>query len=550
MEKKTFDLIAFNRWFSADVTYQGEGIAKFSSPPAVARGLTTVRFDVEGAIEIEMQVLQFETEYEARFGFAEIFQPDGRHDNAFVPSLRNSNPCESLEINTGDGVFECHGRVGYGYSVNGEQLEQLRFSAHSGRFMRRPAEPVVYWAVPLINFTFSFASHYREIYSHPLRTWRPAPIPADLPEEEAERFRLCAFLRARLIGFNYQGRAAFIEPLPEYEERVGSLEEQRQPRVITSTMVGYVGGNSTSTDAIHSWFPFYLYPVLGLMSGREIGSPWIEWRDAEGKIVGRSHISIRCPSYDRGFASFRTGSDEQAGLLLTQAQDSPEARETWLAGVIRNLLRSAKEDLLELRAAFVFLALDHLCERFGFSSQDLAAPLDRETRTQVRSILQFTANQLRSVADLQSSDEEGAAVRKIADRASGMDQKDRAFGASVVALLHHFGFAHDVAIASRNYQEVRLDSRSWDAALSHWRGVVLHGGYFDFNSGPYDFEVIMSTCFHLHDVAVRIILKLLGYTGSYQPAVSLLPNPQLVDWVREGTSPADLGYARAYRSSF
>jgi hypothetical protein len=544
---ETIDLIAFNDWFSDDVAYSGIGTARFGSPPAIARGPTTVRFDMRGDATIEMEVQSFETDYIGHFGQREVFNPEGRRGNTFSVGFRQSNRCESFEVDTGDGLFVAHGRISYQAGFEVDDVKQISFSIQTGEFFRHGVGPALYWTVPLINFTFPFRQQHPEIFSHPLRMWRPAPTPPDLPPDKVEAFRLFAYLRACLIGFNFEGRAAFIEPLPKYEGIKSHLEEQRHRWEITSIMVGYIGENSNAIDAVRKWFPFYLYPVLELLAGREIGSSWIEWRDASGDLVGRTHIHIRCPLFEHGFAAFRTGSADYAGILLTEAQSSPHIREPWLAGVVRNLLRGAGADLFELHAAFVFLAIESMCERFGTSSTNLSASLDDDTRANVRMVLNQTANKLKALAAAHADTDQANVLRRIADRSSGMDQVDRAFGASVVDLMRRFGLEHDVIIASTYYEEHRPDTRPWHGALSHWRGIVLHGGYFDFESGQYDWDLILSTCYHLHDVARRIVLKLLGYTKEYQPAVSIGDNPQPLDWVGERTRPEQLGYERDYR---
>ncbi len=387
-----------------------------------------------------------------------------------------------------------------------------------------------------------------ELSNHPLRIWKPASPPPDLPSEEIERFRVLAAIQPIMIGFNFQDRTAFIEPLPNYREVISILEEQKKRWAITSVMVGHILDNSTAYEDVRAWFPFYLFPVLELLAGRELGSPWIEWRDSEGRLTGRTHIHVRCPPFEKGQAAFRAGSAGYAGLLLTEAQSSPHVREPWLSGVVRNLLRSTVTDLIELRAAFVFLAIDSMCERFGFSTQDLSASLDSVTRDQVREILQDSASRLRSLAAAHPDPDSARVLRQIADRSSGMDQKDRAFGSAAVNLLQHFGFEHDIRIASANYAENATgQQRSWEAALSHWRGVTLHGWYFDFDSGQYDFELILSTCYHLHDLALRIVLLSLGFTGEYQPAVCISDNRKPIDWVTAKSTARNLGYERGYR---
>jgi hypothetical protein len=494
-----------------------------------------------------MDVSTFETEYVPRFGYMEIFNPEGRRGDSFAIGFWESNRCVELKVATDDGLFEALGRIGYTSDGDGKKLKQLSFSIHSSQFRRQGVEPAVYWVLPLINFTSEFPDVLPELMAHPLRTWKAAPTPSDLAAQDTERFRQLSDRSCRLIGFNVQDRVAFIEPLPDYKEVVAHLESGRDRGSITSVMVGHMGENSTAPDAVQKWSPFCLAPLLELLAGREIGNPWIEWRDANAQLLGRLHLPLQCPPFQPGFSAFRTGSWEGAGLLLTQAQSCPYVKEPWLAGAVRNILRSAATDLIEMRAAHVFLAVETLCEQFGFGVQDLAAALELSSKEKVVAILKDAALRLRSLAAKPPAAEQDRTIHKIADRTLNSSNMDRDFGLAAVELFQHFGFKRDVSIAETYYAASGGKKDHWAGALSHWRGTALHGGYFDFASGEEDIELILSTVFHLHDLVVRIILSLCGYSGFYQPATSIFLDPERLDWVKEDTPARRLGYEKGYR---
>jgi hypothetical protein len=529
-----YDLVSFNHWFTSDVVYEGVGRAEFADAESFAEGRTIVRFDEKGEASIQMQV--------------ERFGPRDQGATALVFGWTSPNPCVSLRVQTSEGVFHAPPPIRYAASIAGDIITSIGFSIHKGEFWRDDHRPVHYFAIPLINFTFKFVEARPEILSHPLRMRRPAPFPDELPPERVDLFRLLAWQEAQLIGFNFEGRTAFVEPVPAYAELEKSLSSHDRKWAITALMVGSAKGRSVAFDAVLDWIPFYLFPVLELLCGREFGAAWIEWHDETGGLVGRTHVHTRCPAFSRGFAAFRVGSLDGAGLLLTEAQNSTYLREPFLQGTVRNLVRSADDDILESRAAFVFLALEALCGRFGVGSQDLSASLDPETRSAVRELLANVARDLRNLATESLDSDQRRAIRTIADRAAGMDQKDRNFGAAVASLMKLFKFEDDLRLAGENYALQRVDTRTWEAAVSHWRGLVLHGGTYDLASGNYDFDLILSTCYHLHDLAFRIVLKLLGYSGQYQPAVSLMLNPCDIDWVNASTGTDELGYARGYRT--
>src|SRR5438105_2792065 len=102
---ETHDLLAFNQWFSDNVSYRGHGQAEFSNPPAIASGPTVVTFDESGEANVEMSVESFKTEYEARFGDREVLYPQGRRGESFIYGFRDTNPCVALNVATEDGEF-------------------------------------------------------------------------------------------------------------------------------------------------------------------------------------------------------------------------------------------------------------------------------------------------------------------------------------------------------------------------------------------------------------------------------------------------------------
>lgn len=49
---------------------------------------------------------------------------------------------------------------------------------------------------------------------------------------------------------------------------------------------------------------------------------------------------------------------------------------------------------------------------------------------------------------------------------------------------------------------------------------------------------------HLHDIPLRIIFKIIGYSSNYNPTVSDYFDDRPVDWVDDETTPQQLGYER------
>ncbi len=88
-------------------------------------------------------------------------------------------------------------------------------------------------------------------------------------------------------------------------------------------------------------------------------------------------------------------------------------------------------------------------------------------------------------------------------------------------------------------------SASWLQTVNRYRNAVVHDDYLDIFGGGHGEELIESALIHLHDLLVRVVLKLLGYGGAYQPTVSTSRDSRTIDWVKPETPPASLGYYRS-----
>jgi hypothetical protein len=70
----------------------------------------------------------------------------------------------------------------------------------------------------------------------------------------------------------------------------------------------------------------------------------------------------------------------------------------------------------------------------------------------------------------------------------------------------------------------------------------MHRSYFDVVGGKHEVEDLLRITKHLHDILTRIILKMLGYNGKYQPTVLSWSTGADVEWVKQDLSVDQLGY--------
>ena len=136
----------------------------------------------------------------------------------------------------------------------------------------------------------------------------------------------------------------------------------------------------------------------------------------------------------------------------------------------------------------------------------------------------------------------GAELQKIAARARSASQRERAFGLQLAELLERHGFP-DFEVVNGYYRaSPRPDGLPIEAVLTKYRGEVVHRAFFDFLSGKIDVPDVYLVQRHLHDIALRLAFKYLGYTERYRSPTCPSDPDRSVDWVTSATPATELGY--------
>lgn len=473
-----FDLNKFaptpNNWFRANVEYEGRGRAEFLDPKGTVEGTVKIKFDEFGKNEITMDVESANSEH------VSIFR------------LLHQNTCISLEVTTIDGKFFSISDIYYGeqLSFHADKDNEIKLSFHILRsiFRSNQAGSAYYWVLPLSNFISSFMSDHPKLDRHVLRVFSIPHIPEDLDENQ----KLIAHVRVkennRLIVFNFLNRLGFIEPLPDYNAREQILLEGKAQRVITSLMVGEIGSNQIDYESLKQWFPFQFLNLLGIASGTEVGVNWIEFRDDKGNLVQRLHANFNNPRFSQGHKAIDEVIHRGTGTLLSNYQFSLHRGNSYLTAVLKHLLRARSNgQSIEDQMTHIFRAFDCLCELYDLSIQDLTRKLNESQKEIIKDTLAFSVVVIKTLAKTAPLLDQKNSIQQIAERVQNSNNRDRDFGLALVDLLRRFD-QPDADIVDRYYQKnPRRDGREWCDILSHYRGVVIHSGYFNFESGLYDF---------------------------------------------------------------
>lgn len=356
-------------WPQTEIHHRGIATAKFSDPKGWVRGPVTVSVDEQGELDFEMRVEECRLEEESH-GHSETTillsghrpQPTG-DGMAMRYSLQPQNICESFEVATEHGVFRTESPVLYSSDL-GDVRPRLRVHPLWAQFDAGGIQgPTRYWAMPLSNFLTSLSrddlwssTDVPDLGTHPLR------VRNVVGQDHSAR-------DAGLIPFEFGGRAGFIEPLVDYRERAEELHTGRARSRVTAVMVGETGGEDCShLETVESWFPFFLFEVLSLATGSEIGSPWIEFRDADTRLVRRIYTRAGAPLYIPGHRAVDQALHQGIGALITRTLRPPgstELRKSYLRACIKHAVRAKLAYApLEERLAHVFRAADTLCEHF------------------------------------------------------------------------------------------------------------------------------------------------------------------------------------------
>jgi hypothetical protein len=566
-------------WFSTTIEYEGWGRAEFADPQGSVEGPTRLSFDDLGNASIEMRpdLRTLQTDRPLRFGLVELLsgvKPQEHEGTAsLVVNLASQNPCTGLEVETPQGKFSSsdvsyHGRSEV-WGDNEEVIQRITFEVFVSRFDSDTYQEPKYWVLPLTNFVHKFRPVSAEFGQHPLRIFPTPVVPDEItyiplgPGEEEAKMRAymalqAAYSKHHLIVYEFNGAPGFIEGLPGYEDRKEGLLANKERTQMTAVMVGEVGLNPAGTlDQVEPWLrPHDLLMLLTLATGTEVGAPWMELRDDEGRLVRRFHRRLREARFSRGHRVIEElplkdgeGRNTGTGHLITRAtSESKELGQSALRTAILHLVQSKYRDQsLDESLAHLCRGLDGLCERYGYARQNLMEGLNADQQEAVKKVRAEAFKKIRDIneaAVFAGDHSASAALTTIEGNVSNIANIERNFGLALTDLIEQFGLP-DADILDRHYKaNPRTDGKKhWAHVISRYRTDVIHHGYLRLGASGEGWREALAVINHLHDIMARIVLQALEYDGGYQP--TMVPGPAVpfdLDWVKSKTTAAALGY--------
>lgn len=551
-----------NLWFEENVVYKGHGVAEFNDPKGQVEGYTEVVVDAKGYVTAKLYPTNIVPE-DSNFDV----QNFTNSIRGVIPSLTipriytytgHRNKCLKLKVDTPQGEFTTlkHDLV---YTVDSDDVNYISFcTIISSNFNSNNSSPISYWVVPLWNFLSDCVFHRSDfdnhslrsnLDNHPLRIY-PVIIPNDKFETKEQEFVAFSNAKSRnwIISFGFNGGVGFIERLPKYKKRKKKLISWDVDHLITAVMVGEVNHQPTTLEGLKEWFPFDFVSLLEIATGIEVGYPWIEFRDQEGKLVQRIHKSRGSSNpYKKRPATYRLIPDSDIGTLLTSFASSAKYKETKLRGAIRQFARCGYFNRnFEETLGFLCRGFDEICNLYKVKEPThlLNQLDDGQLTSKVKEIIDEARTKISSLKNGRTKEQKGV-IDSVVNKLPEDPTTSPSFGECIEALLKlsHLNFP-DAEIANQ-YFSTQPKKKSWQHAVTASRNVAAHDNFFNFDSGrdkfPYTQDEVLSITRHLFDLLARVILKTIQFDGFYHPP--FYPSPEVkVDWVKDNTSPEDLGY--------
>lgn len=535
-----------NPWYSTNVEYQGKGFAKFLDPEGIVEGNATIRFNEFGESNIELTIEKYSSTLPLQFGLHQLLEKGKpvKTQSGWAMGIGDDlNPCIEFKLETEQGVFHAGGNNGNQITSSdiflGEIGEKLIFNIYNSEFQTSNTNEPKYWVLPLSNFISTFRQSNPYCDKHPLRIYPTPSIPDNLAEEDKSNAIWVANSKNNLIYFTLGKNANFIERLPDYANRIERLIAGKEREIITALMVGEIDIDS-EIDNWEEWGGFdFLLLLLGLASGSEVGAPWIEFRDANGNLVRRVHKKLGHSPFSKGHQVIDERFHSGVGYFISKSYLSPAYNSSFLRVVIKNLIRGGlNSNSVEMKMRYLSVALDNLCDEYKVKKPLVPGKKYKKDIATILKSAQKDIDKLARQAESQKDSLDAFVLRKISAQVSSAKTIATGFGENVASLVGIFNMP-DIEIMEKFYEaNPRSDKRKkWQDVISFYRGISMHK-YF---TSDRDFEDAIKVLYHLQDILVRIVFRILEYDGTYQPPMKS-KNNYSVDWVKPETPARKLGY--------
>jgi len=507
-----------SNWFTTDYDYSGYAEAVFHEPHVEFHGPAFVRPDENGRPVVDITVERSNPPAQTQFdllamqfgsrpvpGGGRVTAVGGGNQNRLCATVRAKN-----------GVFRSGPDWNYELSWPPGEPLTLRINPIKSEFAAVSSAPETLLVLPLSAFVSEFPRPSSAVRDHPL----------NLDAGSGSHARGC-------ITFELCGRSAFIQQLPGAEDASEGIRAWGGETVLTA--VAIIPMVDPEMIDPWGWFLNTFLRLLELAAGSEVGVPWIELRDEKGRLARRLHFAVGPRQHlTDGYGAIRKAFHWSGGEFLTAALASPQAREPFFSIALRHCIRAGLPGLtLDDQLDHLVRALECLCVRYGFSQLNLLDGLDPELKETIGTVLKDARAEISKLALTVPEPGLRSQVSRIAERAQSAAHTDRKFGLAVESLVGHFGLL-DSEVLRPYYARHPGRWSDWVGALSYYRGAVFHEGFVDIDSPGTHIGEVFGFILHLHDLVVRVLLKIVCYGGTYQPRLIRGTANENADWFKPG----------------
>jgi hypothetical protein len=160
--------------------------------------------------------------------------------------------------------------------------------------------------------------------------------------------------------------------------------------------------------------------------------------------------------------------------------------------------------------------------------------LDCELKQTIDTTLNDARAEISKLATTAPDPSRRTQISRIAERVHSSAQRDQHFGLAVEGLARHFGLLDSQVLDPYYAKRPGPEGRDWAKTLSYYRGAVFHEGFVDIDSPGTAVGEVLGFILHLHDLVVRVLLKIIGYSGTYQPRLIRTTAAESADWFKPG----------------
>lgn len=496
-------------------TYAGRAVVSFRQPDGEVGGPATLTLRFDGTVEVAIEINEFSIPQEYH-GFLMPFLRGNTPEvngNRTTFNEGTAQVITKLEVTTESGSFQASRALigNSNFAMFGDQASSITVVANDLQFFPLETHSAYYWCLPLYGGLVEFRGN------------ATACSVAD---------------QAPYFTFSDDSAQCGLEIVARDESG------RERPAAIAFGEIGTRPHGTVEQNL--ALLPSGLLSVLSFAAGSDITSPYLELRSFEGRLARRLHLRLGSFHQEDGYAAFTKFDGRQPtsglGRFLQVFFTLPRDRRDRLIAPM-NLIRSGAPGsaTVDENIADMVKALDALCKMHGFTHQNLGSMLQASSASAVASVLQTAREALKQIRRQlrdQGDANEVALLDRIVARQANVATEERDFGIAVANLLAHYGLQDAEAMNAHYLVHANV---TWQQLLSAIRGQVIHAGAIRIKDRP-QLHSWFHFARHLHGVCKRIVLKEVGYDGTYAPSNVHYGGSYPLNRVASSMTVAELGY--------